>query len=55
MTEEELIEKRVAIEILTIIESICFSEAYKDFRINQGSNGQRDLIISKIKEIYLKS
>ena len=54
MTEKELIEKRVAREILTMIESICFSEEYRDFRINQGSNGQRDLIISKIKEQYLK-
>lgn len=54
MTEKELIEKRVAREILTIIESICFSQEYRDFRINQGSNGQRDLIISKIKEQYLK-
>lgn len=54
MTEKELIEKRVAREILTMIESICFSEEYRGFRINQGSNGQRDLIISKIKEQYLK-
>jgi hypothetical protein len=54
MTEKELIEKRVAREILTMIESICFSEEYSKFRVNQGSNGQRNLIISKIKEQYLK-
>nr|DAP71901.1 MAG TPA: hypothetical protein [Caudoviricetes sp.] len=54
MTEKELIERRVAREILTMIESICFSEEYSDFRIDRGSNGQRDLIIAKIKEQYLK-
>lgn len=54
MTEGELVEKRVAREILTMIESICFSQKYIDFRINQGSNGERDLIISNIKEKYLK-
>lgn len=54
MTEKELIEKRVAREILTIIKSICFSEEYREFRIDRGSNGQRDLIIQKIKEQYLK-
>ena len=51
---KELTEKRVAREILTMIESICFSEEYTTFRVNQGSNGQRDLIITKIKEQYLK-
>ena len=54
MTERELIEKRVAREILTMIESICFSEEYSDFRVNHGSNGERDLIISNIKTQYLK-
>lgn len=54
MTEKELIEKRVAREILTMIESICFSEEYSSFRLDRGSNGQRDLIIKKIKEQYLK-
>ena len=49
MTEIELIEKRVAREILTMIESICFSKEYSNFRVNQDTNGQRDLIISKIK------
>ena len=37
-----------------MIESVCFSEEYRDFRIDRGSNGQRDLIITKIKEQYLK-
>lgn len=53
MTDTELTEKRVAREVLIMIEEICFSEQYKDFRINNGSNGQRDLIISRIKEMYL--
>lgn len=53
ITDTELTEKRVAREVLTMIEEICFSEQYKDFRINNGSNGQRDLIISRIKEMYL--
>lgn len=51
---EELIERKIAREILTMIESVCFSEEYRDFRIDRGSNGQRDLIITKIKEQYLK-
>lgn len=54
MTEKELIERRVVREILTMIETICFSEEYRQFRVDWGSNGQRDLIISKIKERYLK-
>ena len=54
MTEKELMERRIAREILTMIESICFSEEYREFRVDWGSNGQRDLIISKIKEQYLK-
>lgn len=54
MAEKELIERKIAREILTMIETICFSDEYSDFRINNGSNGERDLIISKIKEKYLK-
>ena len=54
MTEEQLIERRVAREILTIIETICFSKKYVQFRINNGSNGVRDLVIKNIKEQYLK-
>ena len=45
-------KKKVAREILNIIEEICFSDEYKDFRINNGSNGQRDLIIKTIQEKY---
>lgn len=51
-TNDKYIEKRVAREILNIIERISFSEEYKEFRINRGSNGQRDLIISIIKERF---
>lgn len=52
MTNEQMAERRVAREILSIIEAIYFSEEYKAYRINYGSNGQRDLIISTIKAKY---
>lgn len=52
MINEEIIRKRVAREILSIIEKICFSDEFKEYRINQGSNGERDLIIKLIKERY---
>lgn len=51
-TNDKYIEKRVAREILNIIERISFSEEYKQYRINYGSNGQRDLIIQMIKERF---
>ena len=46
------IEKRVAREILSIIENICFSDEFKEYRVNRGSNGTRDLIIKTIQERY---
>lgn len=52
MIYEELIEKRVAREILTMIEKIYFSEEYKEYRISYGSNGTRDLLIDSIKKLY---
>lgn len=52
MNNDECIRKRTAREILSVIEKICFSEEYKEFRISQGSNGQRNLIIQRIKEEY---
>lgn len=52
MTNEQMAERRVAREILSIIETICFSEEYKAYRVSFGSNGQRDLIISTIKAKY---
>ena len=51
-TNDKYLEKRVAREILNIIERISFSEEYKEYRISYGSNGQRDLIIQMIKERY---
>jgi hypothetical protein len=51
-TNDKYIEKRVAREILNIIERISFSEEYKEYRINYGSNSQRDLIIQMIQERY---
>lgn len=50
--DEVIIEKRVAREILSMIEEICFSKKFFEYRCNYGSNGQRDLIIMNIKEKY---
>lgn len=52
MNNDKCIEKRVAREVLNIIERISFSQEYREFRINHGSNGQRDLIIKMIQERY---
>lgn len=52
MTNERIIEKRVAREILTMIEKIYFSGEYREYRINYGSNGTRDLLIDSIKKLY---
>ncbi len=52
MINDKCIERRVAREILNIIERISFSTEYKEFRMNHGSNGQRDLIIQMIKERF---
>lgn len=52
LNEEDLIEKRTARRILSMIEEICFSEKYKEYRIDYGSNGTRDLVIGKIREMY---
>lgn len=52
MSDEKIIEKRVAREILSIIEQICFSDEFIEYRVNYGSHGQRDLIIQNIKERY---
>jgi len=35
-----------------LLKKICFSDEFKEYRINQGSNGTRDLIIKLIKERY---
>lgn len=52
LDNEKCIEKRVAREILSTIERICFSKEFSEYRINKGSNGERDLIIRLIKERY---
>ena len=54
MTDEQIVKRRVAREILSMIEQIYFSEEYSQFRIDQGSNGQKKLIIKNIEETYLK-
>ena len=48
----EAVKQQTALEILDIINEVCFSDKYKFYRIDMGSNGQRDLIIHKIKEKY---
>lgn len=45
-------EKKAAREILSMIQEVCFSKAYSQFRIDYGSNGTRDLIIENIKNMY---
>ena len=52
MNSNELAEKRVAREILSAIERIYFGDEYKEYRINYGSNGIRDLLIAAIKDKY---
>ena len=52
LDNEKCTEKRVAREILSTIEKICFSEEFKEYRISNGSKGERDLIIKLIKERY---
>lgn len=50
--DENLIKKKVARDILSIIEEIYFSEEYLDYRVNNGSNGTRDLIIEAVQSKY---
>ena len=52
LDNDTYIEKRVAKEILSIIENICFNNEFREYRVNQGSNGTRDLIIKTIQERY---
>lgn len=52
MNSEDIVKKKVAREILSMIETIYFSEEFREYRVNYGSNGQRDLIIENIKKIY---
>ena len=53
MTNDKVIERRVAREILSMIDEIYFSDKYKEYRINYGSNGKRDLLINSIINLYL--
>lgn len=52
MDSENVLRKRVAREILSMIETVYFGDEFKEYRINNGSNGQRDLIINNIKKTY---
>lgn len=47
-------EKRVATEILSLMERVYFSDEYRDYRIDYGSNGARDLIMNTIENRYLR-
>lgn len=49
---ENVIKRRVAREILSMIENVCFSEELREYRINNGANGTRDLNIENIKKTY---
>lgn len=49
---DNVIRNRVAREILSMIETVCFSDEFREYRLNNGSNGVRDLIIKNIKKTY---
>lgn len=49
----ELLQRKTAREILSLIREVYFSDEYLSFRVDNGSNGTRDLIIQKIKEKYI--
>ena len=51
-TDYELGKIASAREILNLLEEVYFSSEYSEMRINNGSNGTRDFILSKIKEKY---
>ena len=52
IAHDELVERQVASDILSMINMIFFSEEYLEYRCNYGSNGARDLLIELIKERY---
>lgn len=54
MTDKEIYQKQAARDILSMIEEVCFSKNFIEFRVNYGSNGQRNYIINYIKRKYLK-
>lgn len=54
MTDKEIYQKQAARDILSMIEEVCFSKNFLEFRVGYGSNGQRDYIINYIKRKYLK-
>ena len=52
MGDKELFQRQAARDILSVIEEVCFSKAYIEFRANNGSKGQIDFIIDYIKLKY---
>lgn len=51
-TDYELGKVAAARQILNLLEEVYFSSEYSKLRINKGSNGTRDFILSTIKETY---
>lgn len=49
---DKIVERRVARDILSMIDRVCHSEEYREYRVIYGSKGQKDLIIHMIKEKY---
>lgn len=52
LNSEDVIKKKAAREILSMIETVCFSKEFAEYRVNYGSKGERDLIIENIKRTY---
>lgn len=52
INNDDVVRNRVAREILSMIEAVCFSDEFMEYRLNNGSNGVRDLIIENIKKTY---
>ena len=52
MTDKEIYEKATARAILSVIEMVCLSKEFAEFRYHQGARGQREYIINWIKDTY---
>ena len=52
MSDNKWLEKRIAREIISLMEEIYFGEEFLEYRCKYGSNGTRDLILQTIKYKY---
>ena len=52
MTDKEIYQKQAARDILSMIEEVCFSKEFIQFRVDNGSRGQIMYIIDYIKNNY---